>query len=407
MGGWSAGGCSAADAGCVRCCGGRWGVGERQGIGGPVQACAAGASDSLPLLMRTCGLPPASPPLSPHPFPTSQAGAGTSTSGGSCCFPPCYFRASCRWWPSTSSAPACCARCPTETRWACGRVGACWEGAVRGRRWREGGTAGCCDAPYRLHPELSEASPFVLAPPAQPRNRLDIFLPRKHWRREGPRPTVVFVTGGAWTIGYKAWGALLARRLSQRGVLVFCLDYRNFPQVGAVGALVRPPWGALRVSHVGGRPGNGCTSRARQCCCCCPQTNPVPHHPPAHPPPPPLPPPRPTRMPTPWCLHHHSPAAHPLRPPHHHSHAGQRAGHAGGRQRRHRLGAAARGRLWRRRRPRGPSGGPVGGGAAGGAGAHRAGVGVWLEGWAGRGGETPMQGEDEGDATVGLPVVVW
>ena len=28
-----------------------------------------------------------------------------------------------------------------------------------------------------------------------------------------------------------AWGALLARRLSQRGVLVFCLDYRNFPQV--------------------------------------------------------------------------------------------------------------------------------------------------------------------------------
>lgn len=27
-----------------------------------------------------------------------------------------------------------------------------------------------------------------------------------------------------------AWGALLARRLSQRGVLVFCLDYRNFPQ---------------------------------------------------------------------------------------------------------------------------------------------------------------------------------
>lgn len=27
-----------------------------------------------------------------------------------------------------------------------------------------------------------------------------------------------------------AWGALLGRRLSQRGVLVFCLDYRNFPQ---------------------------------------------------------------------------------------------------------------------------------------------------------------------------------
>jgi prenylcysteine alpha-carboxyl methylesterase len=27
-----------------------------------------------------------------------------------------------------------------------------------------------------------------------------------------------------------AWGALFARRLSQRGILVVCLDYRNFPQ---------------------------------------------------------------------------------------------------------------------------------------------------------------------------------
>jgi prenylcysteine alpha-carboxyl methylesterase len=35
---------------------------------------------------------------------------------------------------------------------------------------------------------------------------------------------------GAWTIGYKAWGCALGRRLSQRGLLVFCLDYRNFPQ---------------------------------------------------------------------------------------------------------------------------------------------------------------------------------
>ena len=42
--------------------------------------------------------------------------------------------------------------------------------------------------------------------------------------------------GGAWTIGYKAWGALLARRLSQQGVLVACLDYRNFPQVRGRGA---------------------------------------------------------------------------------------------------------------------------------------------------------------------------
>lgn len=39
--------------------------------------------------------------------------------------------------------------------------------------------------------------------------------------------------GGAWTIGYKAWGALLARRMSKHGVIVACLDYKNFPQGSA------------------------------------------------------------------------------------------------------------------------------------------------------------------------------
>lgn len=46
-------------------------------------------------------------------------------------------------------------------------------------------------------------------------------------------PVVIFVTGGAWTIGYKAWGALLAKRLCEKGILVACLDYRNFPQGNA------------------------------------------------------------------------------------------------------------------------------------------------------------------------------
>ncbi len=41
-----------------------------------------------------------------------------------------------------------------------------------------------------------------------------------------PRPRRA---GGAWTIGYKAWGALLGKRLAEHGVLVACLDYRNFP----------------------------------------------------------------------------------------------------------------------------------------------------------------------------------
>ncbi|RLN00239.1 putative isoprenylcysteine alpha-carbonyl methylesterase ICME, partial [Panicum miliaceum] len=29
---------------------------------------------------------------------------------------------------------------------------------------------------------------------------------------------------------YKAWGALLGRRLAERGIIVACIDYRNFPQ---------------------------------------------------------------------------------------------------------------------------------------------------------------------------------
>lgn len=42
-------------------------------------------------------------------------------------------------------------------------------------------------------------------------------------------PVVVFFTGGAWLIGYKMWGALLARTLTAAGVLVVVPDYRNYP----------------------------------------------------------------------------------------------------------------------------------------------------------------------------------
>ncbi|URD92843.1 Carboxylesterase family [Musa troglodytarum] len=61
----------------------------------------------------------------------------------------------------------------------------------------------------------------------RPRNRLDLYLPTKV---DCSKPVVAFVTGGAWIIGYKAWGALLGRRLAERGIIVACIDYRNFPQ---------------------------------------------------------------------------------------------------------------------------------------------------------------------------------
>ncbi|TYZ60469.1 hypothetical protein PybrP1_003365 [[Pythium] brassicae (nom. inval.)] len=43
-------------------------------------------------------------------------------------------------------------------------------------------------------------------------------------------PVVVFFTGGAWIIGYKAWGALIGKVLSAFGIVVVTPDYRNFPQ---------------------------------------------------------------------------------------------------------------------------------------------------------------------------------
>lgn len=52
---------------------------------------------------------------------------------------------------------------------------------------------------------------------------------------EKKRPVVIFITGGAWIIGYRMWGTLLARALAPFGILVFVPDYRNFPRVDIEG----------------------------------------------------------------------------------------------------------------------------------------------------------------------------
>ncbi|XP_057488173.1 isoprenylcysteine alpha-carbonyl methylesterase ICME-like isoform X1 [Actinidia eriantha] len=69
----------------------------------------------------------------------------------------------------------------------------------------------------------------------QPRNRLDLYLPENN---DGPKPVVVFVTGGAWIIGYKAWGSLLGKQLAERDIIVASIDYRNFPQ-GTISDMVK------------------------------------------------------------------------------------------------------------------------------------------------------------------------
>ena len=73
-----------------------------------------------------------------------------------------------------------------------------------------------------------------------PRNSLDIYSP-SGVEQDTPGakkvPVFIFFTGGAWIIGYKAWGALLGRTLCSFGVLVVCPDYRNFPG-GRVGEML-------------------------------------------------------------------------------------------------------------------------------------------------------------------------
>ncbi|KAA8530538.1 hypothetical protein F0562_005247 [Nyssa sinensis] len=69
----------------------------------------------------------------------------------------------------------------------------------------------------------------------QPRNRLDLYLPKN---RDSPKSVVAFVTGGAWIIGYKAWGSLLGKQLAERDIIVACIDYRNFPQ-GTISDMVK------------------------------------------------------------------------------------------------------------------------------------------------------------------------
>lgn len=90
----------------------------------------------------------------------------------------------------------------------------------------------------------------------KPRQRLDLYVPKN--AEAGELPVVIFVTGGAWTIGYKAWGALLGRRLCEAGVIVACLDYRNFPQGSALDMLedvnTGIAWVLRKVQRYGGNP---------------------------------------------------------------------------------------------------------------------------------------------------------
>ncbi|EXB72248.1 Isoprenylcysteine alpha-carbonyl methylesterase ICME [Morus notabilis] len=91
----------------------------------------------------------------------------------------------------------------------------------------------------------------------QPRNRLDLHLPGP---TDGAKPVVIFVTGGAWIIGYKAWGSLLGLQLAKKDIIVACIDYRNFPQ-GTISDMIKDVCQGIlfvfnHIAEYGGDPDN-------------------------------------------------------------------------------------------------------------------------------------------------------
>lgn len=109
---------------------------------------------------------------------------------------------------------------------------------------------------YFTSPRVSRSVPYG----RKQRQRLDLFIPKAAESTPNGVPVVIFVTGGAWTIGYKAWGALLGKRLCENGILCACLDYRNFPQANAMQMVedvnTGIAWVLRKIERYGGDPYN-------------------------------------------------------------------------------------------------------------------------------------------------------
>lgn len=72
------------------------------------------------------------------------------------------------------------------------------------------------------------------------------------------KPVILFCPGGAWLIGYKMWGALLAKVMIPFGIMVVIIDYRNYP-LATVPTMVQDAEDAIQwtLDHVrdyGGDP---------------------------------------------------------------------------------------------------------------------------------------------------------
>lgn len=95
-----------------------------------------------------------------------------------------------------------------------------------------------------------------LAYGAAPRQRLDVYAPRKACGRS--RPVVVFFYGGSWNSGTRAGYAFVGRALAARGFVTVVPDYRLVPDVHYP-AFVEDGAAAVRwaISHADAYCGDG------------------------------------------------------------------------------------------------------------------------------------------------------
>lgn len=95
------------------------------------------------------------------------------------------------------------------------------------------------------------------------RHQLDIYMPftaagESDTPERKKAPVVIFFSGGAWMIGYKAWAWLMGQMFQQQGVLFIAPDYRNFPEAN-VDSMVEDViqavgWIFQNVEALGGDP---------------------------------------------------------------------------------------------------------------------------------------------------------
>ena len=120
-----------------------------------------------------------------------------------------------------------------------------------------GALAAC--SPLRVINAVSPAGASTvqagLAYGAEPRQKLDVYVPRE---AHGPLPVVVFFYGGNWVAGERADYAFVGRALAAHGIVAVIPDYRLFPEVrypdfldDAAGAVA---WTARDIARYGGDP---------------------------------------------------------------------------------------------------------------------------------------------------------